>query len=403
MSPDHVLTFTEQVNAPAKQVYRAFTNSTALREWLCDEASAVARTGGRIYLWWNDGYYSSGEYQTVEPEEEISFTWRAKDDPAASLVKVRFSKRDEGTLIELEHSALESGDERQETIAEMQKAWESSLKNLVSVLETGEDLRFVNRPMLGITLDDFNAEVAEKLGVPVKEGIRIDGVVDGMGAQAAGLQADDVLVGLAGQEVSDWPTLTNALQRLQAGDEIDVTLYRGSEKRTVKMTLSRRPLPEIPETPAALAQEVEKKYERMETALDDFFAEISEEQASRKPVQDIWSPKETLAHLIHGERGWHTWMADLVGGFEPSYDDWGGNLQARIDATITAYPTIAELREELRRNCAETVAFLARLPEEFVARKGSYWRLGHNMVEQPYHFNQHLDQMRSAVESALQR
>jgi membrane-associated protease RseP (regulator of RpoE activity) len=285
----------------------------------------------------------------------------------------------------------------------MQKAWESSLKNLVSVLETGEDLRFVNRPMLGITLDDFNAEVAEKLGVPVKEGIRIDGVVDGMGAQAAGLQADDVLVGLAGQEVSDWPTLTNALQRLQAGDEIDVTLYRGSEKRTVKMTLSRRPLPEIPETPAALAQVVEKKCERMEATLDDFFAEVSEEQASRKPVQDIWSPKETLAHLIHGERGWHTWMADLVGGFEPSYDDWGGNLQARIDATITAYPTIAELREELRRNCAETVAFLARLPEEFVARKGSYWRLGHNMVEQPYHFNQHLDQMRSAVESALQR
>ena len=403
MSPDHVLTFTEQVNAPAKQVYRAFTNSTALREWLCDEASAVARAGGRIYLWWNDGYYSSGEYQILEPEEEIRFTWRAKDDPAASLVKVRLSKRDEGTLIELEHSGLESGAGQQETITEMQRAWESSLKNLASVLETGEDLRFVNRPMLGITLDDFNAEVAEKLGVPVKEGIRIDGVVDGMGAQAAGLQADDVLVGLAGQEVSDWPTLTNALQRLQAGDEIDVTLYRGSEKRTVKMTLSRRPLPEIPETPAALAQEVEKKYERMETALDDFFAEISEEQASRKPVQDIWSPKETLAHLIHGERGWHTWMADLVGGFEPSYDDWGGNLQARIDATITAYPTIAELREELRRNCAETVGFLARLPEEFVARKGSYWRLGHNMVEQPYHFNQHLDQMRSAVESALQR
>lgn len=403
MSPNHQLSFSQEVRAPAKQVYRAFTNSSALREWLCDEASAVARTDGRIYLWWNDGYYSSGEFQTLELEKEISFTWRAKDDAAPSLVKVRLSKRDEDTLIELEHSGLEGGDGRQETIAEMQKAWESSLKNLVSVLETGEDLRFVNRPMLGITLDDFNAEVAEKLGVPVKEGIRIDGVVDGMGAQAAGLQADDILVGLGQQEVSDWPTLTNALQHLQAGDEVDVTFYRGAEKRTLNMTLSRRPLPEIPETPAALAQEVEKKYERMEAALDDFFAEISEEQAARKPVQDIWNPKQTLAHLIHGERGWHTWMADLVGGFEPSYDDWGGNIQARVDATVKAYPTIAELREELRRNCAETVAFLAGLPEEFVARRGSYWRLAHNMVEEPYHFNQHLDQMRSAVESASKR
>jgi uncharacterized protein YndB with AHSA1/START domain len=403
MSPNHQLSFSQEVRAPEKQVYRAFTNSTDLREWLCDEASAVARTGGRIYLWWNDGYYSSGEYQTLEPEEEISFTWQAKEDPAPSLVKVRLSKRDEGTLIELEHSGLESGDGRQETIAEMQKAWESSLKNLASVLETGEDLRFVNRPMLGITLDDFNAEVAEKLGVPVKKGIRIDGVVDGMGAQAAGLQADDVMVGLARQEVSDWPTLTNALQRFQAGDEVDVTFYRGPEKRTVKMALSRRPLPEIPETPATLAEQVEKKYKRMEAALDDFFTGVSEEQAAHIPAPDMWSAKDTLAHLIHGERGWHTWMTDLVGGFEPFYDDWSGNLQVRIDATVKAYPTIAELREELRRNCAETVAFLAGLPEAFMDRKGSYWRLAYNMLDAPYHFNAHLDQMRSAVESARQQ
>jgi hypothetical protein len=49
------------------------------------------------------------------------------------------------------------------------------------------------------------------------------------------------------------------------------------------------------------------------------------------------------------------------------------------------------------------VAFLAGLPEAFMDRKGSYWRLAYNMLDAPYHFNAHLDQMRSAVESARQQ
>jgi hypothetical protein len=40
------------------------------------------------------------------------------------------------------------------------------------------------------------------------------------------------------------------------------------------------------------------------------------------------------------------------------------------------------------------------LPEDLVARRGSYWRLSYNMVEAPYHFNLHLEQMRSAAEAA---
>lgn len=400
MSSDQKLSFSQQVNTTPKQLYRAFTNSTALRDWLSDEASAVAKPGGRLYLWWNDGYYTSGEYISLEPEKEIVFVWRGKNDPDPSQVRVVLSRQDTGTLVNLDHTGIGSEAAWGDTRKEVQKAWEYSLENLASVLETGQDLRFVNRPMLGITLDDFNAEIAEKMGVPVTEGIRIDGIVEGMGAQAAGLVVDDILIGLAGEEITGWPTLTNALQGLQAGDEAEVVFYRGNEKRTVNMVLSRRPIPDIPETPEKLARTVEEKYAGMESELNKFFVGVSEEQANYKPSTDVWSVKETLAHLIHAERGSHTWINDLTGGFEPIYDDWGGNLQSRVEATVTVYPTIADLREALRREYTETVAFLERLPEDLTKRRGSYWRLAYNMVEAPYHFNFHVEQMRGAVEAA---
>lgn len=401
MSPQNqTLSFTQFVKAPSKQVYRAFTNSTALREWLSDDASAIAKPGGRLYLWWNDGYYTSGDYMHLEPDKAVSFTWRGRNDPATTQVEITLTEQDQGTAVTLEHRGLGS-DENWKTIREeIEKGWKIGLENLASALESGEDLRFIRRPMLGITLDDFNAEIAKKLGVPVTEGIRIDGVVDGMGAQAAGLKQDDVLISLARTAVTDWPSLTNALQGQQAGNTVEVVFYRGGEKQSVMMELSRRPLPEIPDTPDALAKVVEERYANMEKELDKFFGGISEEEASFKPAPDAWSVKEILAHLIHGERGWHTWMNDLISGFEPWYDDFGGNLQGRVEATVAAYPTMAELREELRRNCDETVAFLTRLPEDFVARKGSYWRLAYNMVDEPYHFSLHLDQMRSAIEAA---
>mgnify|MGYP001195731505 CR=1 FL=1 len=71
--------------------------------------------------------------------------------------------------------------------------WVESLENLKSVLETGIDLRIANRPMLGIVPGDFTEEQAKAIGVPIREGLRLDGVVDGMGAQKCGLQKDDVI------------------------------------------------------------------------------------------------------------------------------------------------------------------------------------------------------------------
>jgi hypothetical protein len=62
------------------------------------------------------------------------------------------------------------------------------------------------------------------------------------------------------------------------------------------------------------------------------------------------------------------------------------------------YPTLADLRQELKRCDQETLAFFAHLPLSFLERKGSYWRIAYGALEAPYHHQVHLEQMRSLAQ-----
>ena len=397
------LTFECTVNAPASQVYRAFTNSTALREWLCEAAMADPRPAGRLYLWWDTGYYASGEFTAVTPDEQIAFTWYGRNNPGPTQVVISLEEGEKGTHVTVIHDGIGSGEEWAETVKQFERGWEVGLENLQSVLETGQDLRFVLRPMLGIMVGEYNAEVAARLGVPVTEGMRLEGVVEGMGAAAAGLEQDDVIVGIGDVEVTGWYSMDNVLRVHRAGEQVKAVFFRGGEKLSVTMKLSGRPLPEVPTTPKALAEAIREHYAAADGELDAFLEGVTEEDAAYHPAPGEWNVKEILAHLIASTRGWHFFLIDMINDDEPWYDHWEShtNVPARHEATLAVYPTIAELLAEFNRNRAETVAILAALPPEFVARKGSYIKLGYRMLDAPgYHMRQHLEQMREAVEAA---
>ncbi len=394
------LRFSQFVKATPTDAYRAFTNSTSLREWLCQVATVNPRPGGRLYLWWQTGYYACGEYTLTQPNEKVAFTWMGRGEPARTRVEVTFTAQGSGTLIDLEHSGIGDGEEWSQARAEIEKGWQRGLENLASVLDTGEDLRFVLRPMLGILLGELDDERAQKLGVPVKEGIRLDGVVDGMGAQAAGLQSNDVIVSMAGKPVVNYDSLANILAAHRAGEKIEVVFYRGPEKKTVMMELSKRPIPEIPWSAKELAEKASRIQEGLLDELDKFLAGVSEAEASFKPTPDEWSIKENIAHLIHGERGFQSFMAELIDGNERHVDDWGDNVNAYIEATVAVYPTLPEIVDAHKRACQETVEMLARLPDSFIARKGTYWRLAYSALENPFHFESHLSQMKATLDAA---
>ncbi len=94
------ITTERTIAVPPAAVYRAFTNEIALRDWLCNAASVDARPGGRIYLWWNDGYFSSGVYTDLDRNKSVTLTWRGPNDTLASEVRVTLTPHGEGgTLV----------------------------------------------------------------------------------------------------------------------------------------------------------------------------------------------------------------------------------------------------------------------------------------------------------------
>jgi hypothetical protein len=265
-------------------------------------------------------------------------------------------------------------------------------------MDTGQDLRIIRRPMLGILINDFSPEIAKKMGLPITEGIRLGGVVDGMGAQAAGLQADDVIVRMGKFETKDVGTLGYIIGAYKAGDTVEAEFYRNGEKKSLQMKLSARPMPEIPPTPQDLSIIVLESYTRIRVDLSTLLASVSETVASQKSSPEEWSAKETLAHLIHTERGFQTFIQDIVGSYEPIYDD-GANLPARIAATLQVFPSLKDLLDELYRLLDETVALVSNIPPEFASRKSSYWRLGYQLTQVSLHIDSHMEQMNTAIQA----
>lgn len=397
------LTLTQTVQAAPAAVYYAFTNGPALEEWLCTNAQVDAREGGRLYLHWNEGYYAAGEFNTLQPNEAVAFTWQGRGEPAASRVEVTLTAVNGDTQLSLTHGNLGSSEAWAQTRQEVEAGWRTGLANLKSVLETGLDRRVYDRPMLGVLLNDvLNAEQAAEAGLPVSGGVRISGTVSGTGAEAAGLQAGDILVRLGGTDVTDFASLGAVITAHKAGDNVELSFYRNGEPYTQMMQLSRRPTPNVPATAAAFADALRQQYETLQGELDAILDEITEAEASWSPAPGEWSVKDVLAHLMGSERINQLSLA-LQLSDQPAAD-YPNNSDAWMGAMTTVYNSLGELRTALKQTEAETVALVAALPAELVARKATYLTIGNNLLfGQLLHSRAHFTQIRDLVAAFRER
>jgi uncharacterized protein YndB with AHSA1/START domain len=403
----------ETIAVPKEQVYAAFSSSVALQSWFSDFAEVDFLEKGRLYCWWNVGYYASGLFTTIRTNEQIGFTWSGPDEPHGTFVDIFFISREDipkayapevdltelrSTEVRIQHSGIGAGDEWTERLTAYKYGWETALANLKSVLETGFDKRIFDRPMLGIIPGEIiNDDKAAELDIPVSHGIILAGTVEGMGAEAAGLRKDDVLVSLNRRELNGYQDITPALARTKSGDVVEVTFYRGGEKRTINMTLSHRQIPEVPQSAQELGNSVAKIYGEVAAERDSLFEGVSDAQASVRPHPDSWSAKETFVHLLYTERWLHLAISLAVseqrtGGFANQIDF--------IGAVASLY-SLEGLLAELKQSEAITVAVLKALPEDFVADKRKFLSLAFT-IGQGYaqHSRDHFDQINNAIKAA---
>lgn len=372
--------------------YNAFTSDMGLREWLCDQAYVQPRDGGHLFLDWNSGFSVAGTYEVRQSPSQVAFTWQELGSPEVSRVQVDIAAAESGAHVTITHEGPGAN------TAQIEKLWTDALEVLQFVLEEGNDIRFTRRPMLGIVVGILDQAAAKRLGLEKPEGVLLETTLPEMGAGAAGLLKDDVILQLGGKETKDFNSLVASLEGKRAGDVVEVVYFRDGKTHSVAMTLSGRPIPEVPPTAAGLADRLEELFAANNAELDEVLKGVTEEEASRRPAENEWSAKEVVAHLAISERNELYLMGSAVAGDEPLAGP--GNLPAIYAGFMAAYPTLADARAQLSCAQAELVAFIRALPDDFVARKSTFMRYGQALLQAPFHPRLHYEQIQAAIEAA---
>jgi uncharacterized protein YndB with AHSA1/START domain len=140
--PDRVLRIERTFDAPAQEVFDAWTSPEVMRRWLhCgpDWETPVAevdlRVGGkvRVVMRRPDGTEAAmqGEYQVIDPPHRLVMTWTFDDDRSnQQLVELSFRESDGSTTVLMINSRI-STDPRRDA---QEAGWRGCLEQLGRLL-----------------------------------------------------------------------------------------------------------------------------------------------------------------------------------------------------------------------------------------------------------------------------
>ncbi|MBP5701358.1 MAG: PDZ domain-containing protein, partial [Lachnospiraceae bacterium] len=122
----------------------------------------------------------------------------------------------------------------------------SSVRDIIIDLMGRDTLIEVNEDdigYIGIYLQEVTPEISAYYGIP--EGIFVSEVAEGGGAEAAGIQNGDIIVGFQGSRVTTDAALKKMIKYYAVGDDVEVTFMREEDgeyvEHTVTVTLGGKP------------------------------------------------------------------------------------------------------------------------------------------------------------------
>jgi serine protease DegS len=100
----------------------------------------------------------------------------------------------------------------------------------------------VVRGWLGIEAQILSPDIIEATGL-VNGGVLVAGVLQNGPAEQAGIIPGDIIISLGGQPTSDPQQAINLITGLNPGMDIEVTILRGWDQRTLRAKVAQRPSP----------------------------------------------------------------------------------------------------------------------------------------------------------------
>lgn len=98
----------------------------------------------------------------------------------------------------------------------------------------------VQRALLGVSIQEIDNELAAKYGITDLEGVFISDVTEEGAADEAGIEAEDIIVKIADQEITEVSQLQEKIGQYRPGDEVIVTVNRDGEDKEFTVILKNQ-------------------------------------------------------------------------------------------------------------------------------------------------------------------
>ena len=109
----------------------------------------------------------------------------------------------------------------------------------IPINDAKDRIESLSKPILnlGITVREVNSELAKQNNLP-KEGLWVVGVTENSPEAKAGIQPSDLIVKFDGKEVKTFDELSKLKSNKNAGDKVEVVVYRNGKNVSLSMQLA---------------------------------------------------------------------------------------------------------------------------------------------------------------------
>ena len=115
------------------------------------------------------------------------------------------------------------------------------MDDVIGMIEDLRDYGYVRGALLGVYVRDVSAAAVND-GLPA--GAFVESTIPGNCAEAAGVQAKDIIVNLGGYAVTNTTELTRYLRKFEGGETTTITVYRSGQYIDLTITLDEKPKPQ---------------------------------------------------------------------------------------------------------------------------------------------------------------
>lgn len=218
------------VHAPLNQVWDALTKPEHLNRWYTKNAEIEFRVGGRGYM--NHGWGATSEGVFTEIDTMKRFVLQSLEGDFTTITTLE--EVENGILVSIEYKGSFLGEMPQAAQENMLFGTGQFLENLKSVYETEVDIRpNLWKTWIGITHTTYKAGL----------GTRVLQVKEGSVAAAAGIEAEDLIAEIDGEEITGYELFEKILSKKTVNQNVTLTIERNSKRLKVDCLVDSYPVP----------------------------------------------------------------------------------------------------------------------------------------------------------------